>query len=174
MHHLHKTRFYSLVKHYRKNGLTLQTHGNMKRLPSSAFTVETVECVVEFIMIVTEDQALLLPGHVPGFKRIDVKLLPSSLTKCKLRKMCHDGFKAAGHIAIGYSKFSDLCKQLCLFVVIMRPASDLCWTCQKNNNQILNSANSPATRKVEVVKPQETHLKWLQSREIFTKAAAKE
>ena len=72
MHRLHKTRFYSLVKHYRKNGLTLRTHGNTKRLPSSAFSVGTVERVVKFIMNVAEDQALLLPGRVPGFKRIDV------------------------------------------------------------------------------------------------------
>lgn len=68
-----------------QNGLTLRTHGNMKRLPSSAFSAETVERVVKFLMNVTEDQALLLPGRVPGFKRIDVKLLPSSLTKCKLK-----------------------------------------------------------------------------------------
>ena len=95
MHRLHKTRFYSLVKHYQKNGLTLRTHGNTKRLPSSAFSVETVERVVKFIMNVAEDQALLLPGRVPGFKRIDVKLLPSSLTKCKLWKMYHDASTAS-------------------------------------------------------------------------------
>ena len=41
MHRLHKSRFYSLVKHYRKNGLTLRTHRNTKQLPSSAFSVET-------------------------------------------------------------------------------------------------------------------------------------
>lgn len=117
----------------------------MKRLPSSAFSVETVERIIKSIMNVAEDQALLLPGRVPGFKRIDVKLLPSSLTKCKLWKMYHDASAAAGHVAVGYSKFCDLWKQLCLFIVIMRPASDLCWTCQKNNNQILKSANLPET-----------------------------
>ena len=37
-------------------------------------------------MNVTEDKALLLPGRVPGFKRIDVKLLPSSMTKSRLWK----------------------------------------------------------------------------------------
>lgn len=43
MHRLHKTRFYSLVKHYRNNGLTLRIHGNKKRLPSSALSTETIE-----------------------------------------------------------------------------------------------------------------------------------
>ena len=50
MHRLHKTRFYSLVKHYWKNGLSLRIHGNKRRLPSSAFSAETIECVVKFIM----------------------------------------------------------------------------------------------------------------------------
>jgi len=54
-------------------------------------------------MNVTEHQALLLPRCVPGFKWIDVKLLPSSLTKCKLWKMYHDESTAAGHVAVGYS-----------------------------------------------------------------------
>ena len=69
MHRLHKNRFYSLVKHYRLNRLSLRTHGKKKRLPSSAFSAATIERVVKFIMNVAEDQALLLPGRVPGFKR---------------------------------------------------------------------------------------------------------
>lgn len=81
LHCIHNNRFYSLVKHYRKNGFTLRVHGNAKRLPSSACSAETVEGVVKFIKNTAEEQALLLPGRVPGFKRIDVKLLPSNLTK---------------------------------------------------------------------------------------------
>ena len=46
------------------NGLTLRTHGNAKRLPSNASSIETVERVVKFIKNVAEEQALLLPGHV--------------------------------------------------------------------------------------------------------------
>ena len=40
----------------------------------------------------------------------------------------------------------------------MRPASDLCWTCQKNNNQILRSANLPESQKAKAVKQQEKYL----------------
>ena len=57
MHRLHKTRFYSLVKLYRVNGLSLRTHGNKKRLPNSAFSAATIEPVVKFIMNVTERQS---------------------------------------------------------------------------------------------------------------------
>lgn len=40
----------------------------------------------------------------------------------------------------------------------MRPATDLCWTCQKNNNRIRNSANLPESDKAEAVRAQEQHL----------------
>ena len=43
LHRLQKNQFFSLVKHYRKNGLSLRVHGNKKRLPSSASSTETVD-----------------------------------------------------------------------------------------------------------------------------------
>ena len=55
-------------------------HGNKKQVPSSSTSPETIEEVVKFISYVAEDQALLLPGRVPGFRGIGVKLLPSMLT----------------------------------------------------------------------------------------------
>ena len=159
LHCLNKNRFCSLVKHYRKNRLTLRVHGNKKRLPSSAFSSETIERVVKFILNVAEEQALLLPGRVPGFKRTDVRLLPSVLTKHSLWKTYTEISASQGQLHIGYSKFCDIWNQLCPFVLIMRPATDLCWTCQKNNNLIQKSANLPEIQKVEAVKAQEEHLR---------------
>ena len=143
LHHIHQKRFYSLLKHYKKSGLSVRVHGNNKRLPSSTCSPETIENVVKFIGNVAEDQALLLPGRVPGFKRIDVKLLPSTLTKYSLWKTYQELCNSDGRTSVGYSKFCDLWNQLCPFVVIMRPATDLCWICQKNNNRIHKSANLP-------------------------------
>ena len=40
----------------------------------------------------------------------------------------------------------------------MRPATDLCWTCQKNNNRIPNSVNVPESDKAQAVRAQEQHL----------------
>ena len=101
------------------------------RLPSSTSAAETVEQVVKFILNTAEEQALLLPGRVPGFKRINVKLLPSNLTKHGLWRTYTDICVSMGKPSVGYSKFCDLWNQLCPFIVIMRPATDLCWTCQK-------------------------------------------
>lgn len=40
----------------------------------------------------------------------------------------------------------------------MWPATDLCWTCQKNNNPIHKTANLPDREKAEAVRRQEEHL----------------
>ena len=55
--------------------------------------------------------------------------------------------------------FCDLWSQLFPFVLIMRPATDLCWTCQKNNNLIQKTANLPEAERVEAVRHQEQHLR---------------
>ena len=60
---------------------------------------------------------------------------------------------------VGYSKFCDLWQQLTPYVLIMKPATDLCWTCQKNNGLIYRSANLPESEKSHLVKEQESHLR---------------
>jgi len=174
LHCLQSYRFHSLVKHYRKNGLTLRTHGNLKRLPSSTSSTETVEQVVKFIKNVAEEQALLLPRCVPGFTRIDVKLLPSNLTKHSLWKKYFDICTSTGQTSVGYLKFCDLWNQLCPFILIMRPATDLCWTCQKNNSQINKSANLSEAEKVDAVRRQEEHLRLTSGEQEYYKMVCKE
>ena len=41
LHRIHQRRFYSLLKHYKKNGLSVRVHGNNKRLPTSTSSPET-------------------------------------------------------------------------------------------------------------------------------------
>ena len=124
LHCISKNKFCSLVKHYRDNGLSLRVHGNKKRLPSWTVPSETVEKVVKYILNIAEEQALLLPGRVPGFQRTDVRLLPSVLTKHRLWKTYCEICASHGEQSVGYSKFCDLWNQLCPFILIMRPATD--------------------------------------------------
>ena len=133
-------------------------HDHKKRPPSWTVPSQAVEQVVKFILNVAEEQALLLPGRVPGFKRTDVRLLPSALTKHRFWMHYTGICTSQGQQSVGYSKFCDLWTQLCPFILIMRPATDLCWTCQKNNNLIQKSANLPENQKVEGMRIQEEHL----------------
>ena len=56
----------------------------------------------------------------------------------------------------------------------MRPATDLCLTCQKNNNLIQKSANLPENQKVEAVRIQEEHLRLAAGERDFYKECCRE
>ena len=46
-----------------------------------AYSFEDIKRTVAFISNYADDHGLHLPGRVPGFKRDDIKLMPSSETK---------------------------------------------------------------------------------------------
>lgn len=158
LNRISKTRYYSLVNHFKKNGLTLRTHGNKRRLPSSTCSPETTKEAVRFITNMAEEHALVLPGRIPGYHRSDVKLLPSTMTKHSVWEMYVAACVAGNKVSVGYSKFVDLWNQLVPYIVIMRPATDLCWTCQKNNSRIFRSANLPESQKSQIVLEQQAHI----------------
>ena len=56
----------------------------------------------------------------------------------------------------------------------MRPATDLCWTCQKNNNKIHKSANLPEADKAEAVRAQEKHLNLASGEQVFYQTCCRE
>ena len=60
---------------------------------------------MKFIKNTAEQQALLLPGRVSGFQRIDVKPLPSNFTKHGLQGRYADICKSTGQVSVGYSNF---------------------------------------------------------------------
>ena len=74
---LGKSRFESLKAHYLAFGLETGRHGNLKRAPPNTLTHRDKENVVKFITSYARTNSILLPGY----KRDDLKLLPSSTTK---------------------------------------------------------------------------------------------
>ena len=61
-------------------GLTTRVHGNAKRLPKHSLKLDEVKTFVTFLSNYVEN-AILLPGRIPGYKRDDLQLLPSNTTK---------------------------------------------------------------------------------------------
>ena len=51
---------------YMKDGITTRIHGNTKRLPHNALTYEDITRIVKFLSNYAKEQAILLPGRVPG------------------------------------------------------------------------------------------------------------
>ena len=58
-----------------ENGLTPRRHGNTHILPANTISF------ADTLHTYAEAKAVLLLGKIPGYKRTDVQLLPSSTTK---------------------------------------------------------------------------------------------
>lgn len=162
------SRFRRLKDHYEENGISLRVHGNCKRLPHNATPQAVNEDVKSFLTNYVEENAVLLPGRIPGFKNDDIKLLSSSDTKMSVwrafKKACQETEKQA----VSYTKFIDLWQQFHPNVVVAKPMSDLCLTCQQNTSKLLRSANLPDQEKSACVQAQQEHLNCVQTeRELY-------
>ena len=76
-----KHRIQSIKEHILEHGLVTRTHGNTKRLPHNALTLDAILNVLKFITNYAEQNAILLPGRIPQFKRDDINVLPCSDSK---------------------------------------------------------------------------------------------
>ncbi|KAK9976673.1 hypothetical protein ABG768_021878, partial [Culter alburnus] len=72
-----------LLKHYKEHWVTprVKTSGGRQKSDKCLLTHDDICRVVSFIVNFAELHGLVLPGRVPGYKRFDIKLLPSHYTK---------------------------------------------------------------------------------------------
>lgn len=61
--------------------------------------------------------------------------------------------------AVGYSLFLELWQTLIPWIVIAKPSSDLCWTCQQFSETLANNPNLHDDEKQEIVQRYQEHLK---------------
>ena len=105
-----------------------------------------------------EDHAILLPGRIPRYNRFDLKLLPSSTTKLAIWEAYQLVVDPLRVRVVGYRTFRNIWSMYLPDIIITKPMSDLCWTCQQNNSLILRSANKTKEEKSQTLKMAEKHL----------------
>ena len=147
------SRLHRLKEHYDKYGIFLRTHGNTKRLPSNTLPQLVTENVHNFLANYVEEIAIVLFGRIPGFKSDEVKVLPSSETKMSVWRAYTSTCEASGVQAVSYSKFAELWQQFHPHVVVSKPMTDLCLTCQQNT-KLLRAANLSELEKSDCIKAQ--------------------
>ena len=70
-----------------------------------------------------------------------------------------------------YTKLIELWKKFHPNLVVAKPMTDLCFTCQENTSKLLRAANPPEAEKSECVRTQHDHLNSVQTeRELYRKA----
>ena len=125
-------------------------HGNSKKLPHHGCTTPELKCIVSFVKNYEEENAILLPGRVPGFKRSNLQLFPTNTTK---RSVWEHYIKSCASLtfrAAAYTIFCAIWRKYMPNVVITTPKTDLCWTCQQNSFVITASSNKPDSEKSRV------------------------
>ncbi|KAL8594963.1 hypothetical protein ACOMHN_038760 [Nucella lapillus] len=71
-----------LSKHYQTEGLAQPSKkSGGRRSNTRSLKYQDTEAVKKFICHYAEDHAVSLPGRVPGFKREDIRLLPSAIPR---------------------------------------------------------------------------------------------
>lgn len=68
-----------------------------RRYNTRSYTAEDVTAVVNFLVNFAEENAVFLPGRVPGYKSAEVKLLPSSMTKAEVWRTYKDIMEGQGN-----------------------------------------------------------------------------
>ena len=159
LHAISQDRLTSLIKWYKDNGLVpKEKKSGGRNNQKSIYSFEDIRRTVAFITNYSDDHALVLPGRIPGFRRESVKLLPSSETKIKVFKAYSSAMDLLNHRAMSETMFRDTWNKLLPFILTARPMTDLCWTCQQNNNLIYRGANLSEEEKCVRLKQQEKHL----------------
>ena len=125
-------------------------HGNTRRLPPNALTFSDVQHVVAFITNFAETHAILLPGRIPGYKRSDLQLLPTSTTRRNVWLEYAQATTNSTIHCVAYSTFCRLWRKLLPQVLPSKPMTDLCATCHKNSIIIMRGANLLEAEKTQV------------------------
>jgi len=168
LHGIGKTSLENLMLHIQDHGTSPRSHGNSKCLSHNALSFSSVENVIQFLVNNATTNAIILPGRIPGYRSTEVKLLPSSVSKRSIWKLYHDSSDSACDMkSVPHSTFNKLWKSLVSSITIMKPMSDLCWTCQQNSTAILRAANRPLLEKTETIMSAEKHLLLVQLERSF-------
>ena len=81
LHDIGNFRLKAIRAHYLSEGLVPRIHDHTGRTAPNALVLGDIKGLITFVMHYVESNGILLPGRIPGYKRDDIKLLPSSCTK---------------------------------------------------------------------------------------------
>ena len=147
LHTISDKRLRNLQQSLKENGLAPRRHGNLRRLPPNTISFIDTQRVVEFLQTYAEANAILLPGRIPGYKRTDVQLLPSSTTKLQVWQQYCTSVVSTTHQQVAYSTFCSIWRRVVPDIMVTKPMSDLCWVCHCNSTAIMRAANQPEEQK---------------------------
>lgn len=122
-----------------KDGLVARTHGNKGKTPKHALTVQDVQNVKTFLINYASKYGLPLPGRLPNFRNEKALLLPSDKTKADIFQDYVQVAEQLQYREICVSEFKSIWLEQCPHILIMKPSTDLCHTCNLHGHSLTNS-----------------------------------
>ncbi|XP_038056280.1 uncharacterized protein LOC119728211 [Patiria miniata] len=147
-----------LLVFYRERGCLPRVHASSGKSFANHLNFNDRMRIQNFIANYAETHAVFLPGRIPGFKRDDLQLLPSSETKANVWRRYKLATEESGYRVVAISTFWKVLNAVCPFIICHRPMTDVCWQCQKNNCLLYRSANLPDNEKAARCQLQQAHL----------------
>ena len=152
-------RLENLMKHYSSKGITT-VHKLSHQSPHNQTSFDTIQRIKTFIELFADNHALPLPGRLPSYKDYRVMLLPTDMTKVfvynQYIKTCERENFEQGKVSRW--TFQRIWNEVCPYVSIMKPATDLCFDCQQKATLVLRSANLPEGVKSQRLEDAQKHL----------------
>ena len=139
-------------------GVSARVHKNSRKRPHNCTEKCEVEKIKVFIEMFADNHALPLPGRLPAHKDYKVMLLPSDMSKSAVYRFYSKSCEAGGLHCVSRRTFTSIWGELCPYIAAMKPATDLCFTCQQNSSLLMKSAAMPDSVKSQRLHDAQTHL----------------
>ena len=133
-------------------------HGNARKRRHNQTETEQVEKIKGFIEQFADNHAMPLPGRLPTHKDYRVMLLPSDMSKSAVYRFYVRACESEHVRCVCRLTFENIWKELCPYIAAMKPATDLCHTCQQNSNLLMKSVNVPEELKSQRLQEAQKHL----------------
>jgi hypothetical protein len=157
-HAVGKSQLESIGKSLDDEGLRPRTHGNKGKLPKHALAVTELQHISQFLTQYANKYGVPLPGRLPNQRNLKVTLLPSDKTKADIHQEYLKAASDMGYRTVCLSEFKKVWLDFTPNIVVMKPATDVCGSCQQYSSTISNSGNMEEEEKVNILRQYETHL----------------
>ncbi|XP_062591875.1 uncharacterized protein LOC134253368 [Saccostrea cucullata] len=139
-------------------GFLPRTHGNCGKAPHNSLTVTDRDHIKTFLTKYASDHALPLPGRLPNYKSEKVLLLPSDTTAADIHAKYEILAEEMNFRKIHLRTFQRTWHELCPFITIMKPCTDLCQLCQNFSHQLSTVSNMNDEEKEEILSTYTQHV----------------
>lgn len=132
-HHIKIKRMKGLLKMYNSSGIIAKQHGNTGKIKHKVTSFSATEFVVRFLHNYSEQNAVMLPWRSSTVYNTTLRLLPSSDSKVKIYEIYKASFTAnMTEKPVHARVFTNIWREVCPDMVVMKPRTDLCTLCQKH------------------------------------------